>query len=396
VICTPEGDVHVLAALQSLIEKSLLRQEEGVESEPRLSMLETIREYACERLAASRETEELQRRHAVYFLALAEEAEPELFGPEQGIWLARLEAEHANLRAVLRWASSSGEVEFGLRLAGVLGWFWELGGYLSEGRGWLEDILARSGAATGAARAKVLRRTGGLAWDQSDYGRATALYEEALALFRDLGDRRGVAEALNGLGRVAWAQADSERAQTLHEEAPLLFRNLTVKQGIGTVLIDLATVAGGQGRYERAQTLLVEALALYRELADQHGSAIALNRLGQVAAVREDFGRAQTLHREALVLCQQVGAKADIAECLVDLAGVACAQGQPKRAVQLGAAAAALRASIGAPLSPYEQAAFEHNMDAARAALGATAFDTLWASAQVVPYEEIVAEVLTS
>jgi len=475
VVCNPHGTLDVLGSVESLLTQSLLVQVE-VEGETRFVMLETLHEYARERLEASGEAEALRRRHAAYVLAVAEEAEPQLIGPAQGHWLARLEAEHANLRAALTWSIQTGGTEVGLRLAGALWWFWQMRGYLVEGRGWLEDILARSGETPGAVRVKVLRGAGGLAWWQGDYERATALFEEALALCRDegdrrgiaavlndlglvareqgdygratalteealalsrelghshgiantliglgslaekqggygratallgealalcrgLGDRRGVAESLNCLGRVASSQRDHGRATALHEEALALFRDLGDRQGIGNVLNDLGQAACWQGHDERARALLAEALALHRELADKHAIAITLNHLGQVATARGDDGQAKALQQEALALFRQVGATPDIAECLVNLANVACAQGQPERAVGLGAVAAGMRITIGARLSPTERAVFGRTLDAARAALGADVFDTLWTSAESTPWEQIVDAVLAA
>jgi predicted ATPase/Tfp pilus assembly protein PilF len=433
-VCNPQGDLDVLEGMESLVEKNLLRQEEGVGGEPRLVMLETIHEYARERLEASGEAEEVRRRHAEYFVALAEAAAPELTGPQQGAWLQRLEAEHDNLRAALAWSRQQAAWEVGLRLGGALWRFWFMHGHLSEGRRWLEVVLGGSGAAPAPARATALHGAGVLAerqgdygratalhaealalrrelgdrggiagslnnlgivaHDQGDYGRATALYEEALALHRELGDTSGIASSLNNLGLVAWQQGDYGRAAALHEEALALRRELGDKSGIASSLNNLAVVAQEQGDYGRATALYEESLALMRELGDTWRIALALNNLGEVAYEQGNYGRAVALYAESLTLCRAIGNKYVAASCLEGLAAVACAQGQPERGARLVGVAAALRAALSMPLAPNERAAQERTVAAARAALGEDAFAAAWAKGQTLPLEQAIAYAL--
>jgi predicted ATPase/DNA-binding XRE family transcriptional regulator len=192
----------VLNSIEALLDHSLLQYAEAVDGEARFTMLETIREYALERLEASGEEDMLRRQHAAYYLALAEGAEPQIQGAEQATWLDRLERDHDNLRAALSWALAAGATEIGLRLAAALGEFWWPLGHVSEGRRWLAAALAGSGPATAAARAKALYRAGELAYGQGDYGVATTRLEESLTLYRDLGDKWGTACALRGLGNA--------------------------------------------------------------------------------------------------------------------------------------------------------------------------------------------------
>jgi predicted ATPase len=189
----------ILEGFKALVDKSLLRRMESSDSEPRFVMLETVREYVLERLEASGETDLLRQWHAGYFVALTEAAEPHIIGTDQAAWLNRLEAEHDNLRAALEWLLKHREVEAGLRLAGVLWIFWNVRGYRSEGRRWLEEALERSEGATTAMRAKALNGAGGLAYSQGDYAQATALYEQSLALWQELGDLQGRARVFNNL-----------------------------------------------------------------------------------------------------------------------------------------------------------------------------------------------------
>ena len=200
-MCDARDDlvVDALESVSSLLDKSLLRQEEGPEGEPRFVMLETIHEYARERLEASGVTERCKRLHAMYFLKLAEEAKPGLTGPDQLVWFGRLEAEHDNMRAALSWALES-EPETVRRLANALARFWEMRSYFSEGSRWLEAALRRSGHANPTARADALTEAGMFAWHRGEYEQAATLHEEALALSRELGDERGVGFALNSLG----------------------------------------------------------------------------------------------------------------------------------------------------------------------------------------------------
>src|SRR5215210_2000902 len=273
-ICDPEGDLPVdaLESVSSLLDKSLLRQEEGPEGEPRFVMLETIHEYVRERLEASGEAEETRRLHAEYFLALAEGAEPELRGPDQLGCLERLEAEHDNMRAALQWSLGK-EPETAFRLAGMLARFWEIRSDFSEGSGSLEAALRQSGRPNtiteAATRAKLLSEAGTFAFYRADFDYATALHGEALELYRELGDDSGVAFALMCLGAQYGEQGDYEPAAPFFEEALALSRRIGDKRNIVTTLQNLAEVERMRGNYERAKTLGMESMALAREMEDK-------------------------------------------------------------------------------------------------------------------------------
>ena len=228
-VCHPGVDrpLEVLDGLALLVDRSLLRQVEGTEGEPRFGMLETIREYAAERFEESGDAETWRQRHAGYYLALAEQAAPELLGPQQGTWLERLEREHDNLRAALGWALEHGGATLGLRLAVALGHFWAVRGHLSEGQAWLERALSRWSEAPAPARAGALSAAGHLAYIKGEYERAATLHEESLSVQRALGDQRGVALSLHNLGRVAHYSGDFERAAALYDES------LAIRASIG-------------------------------------------------------------------------------------------------------------------------------------------------------------------
>jgi predicted ATPase len=383
--------IDVLDGLASLVDKSLIQQEEGVDGEPRFTMLVTIHQYAAERLEESGEAEALRRRHAEYFLALAEEAEPELTGPEQAAWLERLEEEHDNLRAALRWAEESGEAETGLRLGGALWRFWDVRGHYSEGRERLAALLALSGASGRmAARAKALNGAGNLAWSQSDYAAARSLHEEGLTIRRELGDKRDIALSLNSLGIVARRQGDYAAARSLLEKSLAIERELGNKRGIAMSLNNLGLVAASQDDYAAARSFYEESLTIRRELGDKQGIANSLGNLGEVARDQGDYTAARSLHEESLAICRELGDKLGIAYLLEGFVALAAAQGQPGRALRLAGAAAALREAIGAPLPPTYQAEFERHLETARQALGEEASATALAAGWAMTMEQAI------
>jgi predicted ATPase/DNA-binding SARP family transcriptional activator len=259
----------------------------------RYRLLETMRQYARDRLLEAGEAAVVRGRHYEWCLALAEEAEPELYGAEQTAWLDRLEREHDNLRAALGWSGAHGEGKAGLRLGGALRWFWSVRGYWTEGREYLAGLLALPGAeARTAVRAKALHAAGWLAWHPGDFGAARVFDEQGLAIFQELGDKRGSADSLNHLGWVAYEQGDFGTARALLEECLAINRELVCKQGIVKDLEGLAAVAVAQAHSERAARLFGAAEGL-RELS---GAPLAAADRAEhdrsVAAVRTALGEA--------------------------------------------------------------------------------------------------------
>ena len=417
--------------LDGLAARSLVGLDEAAVG-ARYRLLETVRQYAEEHLAADAlEVVVVRDRHLGWCVALAEEAEPQLKGPDQQAWLVRLEREHGNLRAALGWARGRGESERGLRLALALGRFWYTRGYLSEGRGWLERALDGSREVPAGLRATALKGAGSLALLQGEYGQAAALYEEALALFRALGDGQGVAGSLTNLGIVAdrqgnYAQAaalfeaavvlarergdtlqiaktlgnlaaacgrqgDTEREEALLSEALALFRALGDRQSIAIALDNLGLVAFRQGHQGRAAAWHDEALALFRALGDRHGIVTSLTNLGGVALALGDHGRAAELLEEGLLLARDIGAMDELAGILECLAWVAAARGQPHRAVQLGGAAEALLHALGIPLMPEQRAGHDQAVQAMRVDLGEEAFAVAWVQGGSLFIEQAVA-----
>jgi len=320
----------------SLVDKSLLDQQEQASGEPRFRMLETIREYGLECLTVSGEEQAIRRAHAEYYLALVEEAEPALMGPEQTSWLDRLEAEHDNVRAALHWAEEGGDAEIGLRLAGAVCQFWLIRGYLREGQERLARLLGLAEASPHTAvRAKVLTRAGHLAHNLGDFTAARALFEESLARWRALGDPQGIATSLNDVGWVVLCQGDYAMARSLSQESLARWRALGDPQGIATALHNLGRVAHCQGEYAAARALHQESLALRRAREDRRDIAFSLTHLGWAMHKQGDSRGATTLLEEALALFQDMGVKQLFALASAILAEVAHDQGEDGRAAML-------------------------------------------------------------
>jgi non-specific serine/threonine protein kinase len=393
---------QVLGLLKRLVDTSLVQ----VETDPlgggyRYGMLETVRAYGREQLAARQTTDAVAARHAQYYLKLAEQAEPALRGAQQTAWLERLEQEHDNLRAALEWLHTTADVEGALRLAGALWRFWYLHDYLSEGRRWLEAALAlrssalptatsaaaRVRARIAAARGKALHGAGVLVYVQGEYARAQALYQEALAVRRRLRDPWGTSESLSNLGLLLYGQGDYDQAQRFYEEALALRQELDDQWGVGHALSYLGMVAHRRGDYVRARALLEESLALFRRMERRNAIAGVLTSLGEVTLYWGDVAGAQQAYAEGLVQCQELGQKRCIAACLAGLAAVAGAQGDPERAARLFGSAEALREIIGAELQPVDRGEYDRLVAASRAHLAAAAWDRAWAEGRALPLE---------
>jgi predicted ATPase/class 3 adenylate cyclase len=360
-VCGADGglDLDAGEGAQSLLAKGLLRrqEEEGAEEGPRFYMLETIREYAAERLEESGETEAIRGPHAEHYLGLAEEAEPELRGAHQLGWFERLEAEHDNLRAALSWAIEGGRTDTALRLGGALWWFWLVQGHLSEGRRWLEEALAKDdgrqagssarSSARSSVRAKALIGAGRLLLEQSDLERATALLEEGVELLRGVGHKGGLADALDNLGIARAYGGDLERAKALFEESVELFREAGDGWGVAEVLNNLALTAGLQGEKEQVMALHEESLRIRRELGDERGIAMSLGNLAAEAMRRGDSEGAAQLCEEGLPLARGLGDKGLTAMHLGNLGVAILDQGDPERATELLAEAIAIGHELG-------------------------------------------------
>jgi predicted ATPase len=400
-----QAPIAVLDTLGSLVDKSLVRQVEA-HGDARFKMLETIREYAQLRLATSGETAPLRRQHAVYYIDLAEQAEPELSGPQQTKWLEQLENEHDNFRAALGWALQAGEPEQTLRLGAALGRFWFAHGHLSEGRHWLELALlgapppdrdppapnAPLNAATQShltVRAKALNAAGNLASTQGDYTRAQAYYVENLEISRLLGDHFSIARALNSLGVELMIQEDFAQAKGYFEEALALFRGLKDDLRMAHILNNLGQVATNQDDIPQAQRHYTESLKIFRALEDTNNIGMMLLNLGGIALLRQDYRQARRLYLESLKFMREMGDRETIAYCLEGLAAVAAPQ-QPERAARLWGAAEALRELVGAPLWPADRLALDRTVAQTRARIDTASFTTAWEAGRELQLEQAI------
>ena len=388
----PRGyPASVLAGLASLVDKSLLRQEEQADGEPRFGMLETVREFGLERLAASGEAEAVRRAHASHYLTLAERIEPELFGPGQIRGLARLEAERANLRSALAWLEERADTQDGLRLAAALGVFWDIQGPVGEGREWLERALARADPAPSPARARALAWAGLLARAQGDHASAAALEEESLVVARETDDVRAIADALHSLGQVAVSQGDYGRAAALYEEALELYRGLG--GGLAAfAMVNLGVATAQRGDPRRAGELLEAGLAEHRARGNTWGAGFALRALGDLARGQGNWAAAAERFRECVALWGEHGFPRGIAYGLVGLASVAAAWGQPAGAARLLGATETLRERFGLALWATERAAYESAVAAARAALGEADFEAALGAGRAMTLSQAVGE----
>jgi non-specific serine/threonine protein kinase len=392
-----------LDGISSLVDKSLLRQVEGLDGEPRFLMLETIREYALERLAESGEEETLRRRHAQYFLQLAEAAEPELRGPQQVAWLERLEREHDNLRAALRWSIERHDAEMALMLSAALPRFWFVRGYLSEGRRWLNEALGtadfgvrngvtpESNPKLASARARALNGAGLLAYPQGEYTVARSLLEQSLALLRELDDRQNIAFVLNGLGVVVQQQGDYAAARGYLEQSLAIRREMGDKQGIASTLNNLGEVARCLGDYDAARSIYEEGLAVLAEAGSKWDIASSLHNLAYVSHQQGDYGRAAALFTESLGWYRELGLKTGIAASLTGLAGVAGAVGQPDKAARLFGAAERVREEVGAIVDRADVGEYERNVAAVKAQLDEATFTMDWAEGRAMNIDEAIA-----
>jgi predicted ATPase/class 3 adenylate cyclase len=392
-VCSGEGvdERAVLDLLTSLVDKSLVVAEER-NGATRYRQLETVRQYARDRLLERGDEAQWQRRHLAHFLAMAEAAEPQLMGADQQAWLDRLETEHDNLRSALAWsAAAGGYAAGGLRLAGALWRFWLVRGYLAEGRGWLSGPLAAAPSGPAAApRAMALHGAGAMAWQQGEYSAARTLHEESLAIRRELGDRRGIAASLHSLGNVARKQGDFPSAQALCEESLAIRRELGDRWGIAASLGNLGNVAAEQGDYPAARALHAESLAVRRELGDRWGIGNSLNNMGNVAYDQGDYPSAQALYEESLTIRQELGNRWGIAWSLEGLAYAAFALAGPGRAARIWGGAERLREEIASPLPPGDRPRYDHKVAAARTTLGDAAFDLAWQEGRAMTLEQVV------
>lgn len=433
-VCDTKGDLglDVLDGMASMVDKSLVQQVEPPEGETRFVMLSTIRDYACERLAASGEQAATRRAHAAYHLVLAEEGDK---GAPSAEWLDRFELDHENFRAALDHLIESGDADWGLRLGVALFRFWETREYLAEGREAIARLLKLEGASRRPRlRARVLFAGSVLAGAQGDYNDAAELLTESRKICMDLHDNRGVAVALNAQAVNARECGDLEDASSLFEQCIAIWRQFGDPADIARALSNLGNVMKLRGEYGRAHSLYEECRTLFHKASDHAGEAWTLNYLGDVAreqgdpvaarlfyeeclkafrGLQDGWGVASTLsdlailhsdageYREAhglfgesMRMFHGLAHKRGIARVLECLASTAAAQGNAQHSLRLAGAAAALRQRLGVPLNPAEQAKLEKALEAAREKLGSAASLAPWMEGWGMPVEQAIEEAL--
>jgi non-specific serine/threonine protein kinase len=423
-----KGDVVYL--LIALVEKSLVVADDDGD---RYRMLETVREYARDKLVMSGNSNAVRERHRNFFLALAVNADPNLAGPEQGTWLQRLEDEYDNLRSALEYClgAASGS-DAGLRLCAALHWFWIMRGYRAEGLDWCERVLGIEAVDKRTPeRAMALEAAGILAYHLGDFPVAGAYHEDSLAIARELSDEKGMARAaislgdlrlrqgdpvaakamceealaisrnladpwltqqsLNGLGNVAGSMGEHRMAQSLYEESLAIARKRADRVRIAILLNNLGYGAFLQGEYSAARARHEESLTIRRELKDPGGIAYSLSGLGDVALQQGDYSAAGVFVREALSLRRELGDKMGIVELLEKQAAVIGAIANPLHAAHIGGAAERLREEIGFPLTTDERLHHDRHMAAVRAALGDdAAFNRAWQEGRGISPEQAI------
>ena len=349
-------EVDLLDCIASLLDKSLIRRQDGPGARPRLLMLETVRDYAAERLEASGGADDARRRHAAWFSALAERAEPELWGAGQLPWLERLTLETENLRAALRFFAAHGAGDELLRLAAALRRFWAIRGHLAEGLDWLDRALEDAPEHGDALRLRGLSGAVNLAQLRGEYTRARAYAERAVELGRAGADGRGLGRSLTDLATVLSEQGEFARARALHEESVGVFRGLGDLHGLASSLVNLGDLDLILGDYARAEALAREGLAVFREVGDRRGIAISLSNIGCAALYQGRAADAVPPLRESLEVSVELGDGDSVAYCLDALAAAAAAHREWERSARLSGAADGLRDPTGGSLEPAEAA----------------------------------------
>jgi len=329
-------------------------------------MLQIVREYALERLVAAGEEDDLGKRHAAYFAGVAEEGEPELNGPSQDVWAARLDAERDNFRAALAFTLETGDGLTALRLAGALRRLWLLHADLSEGRAALEAALAAAPDAPLVSRAKALNGLGVLAAEDGDIEAAEQAFEESLEVARRLDDDGRRMAVLTNLGNIAFFRQDFDRARDLYDEGGRLAVKLGSTFNAATAAHDLGLIELALGNVDAAIARCEEALALARVGGTPQLVAACLRSLAAAIVIRGDLGRAQELVEESFAIVRRLNEPRAVAECLETAAGIAAAGGDGARAAALFGAANAVLASIGTTPTPERQPWIEVYQQAAR------------------------------
>jgi predicted ATPase/DNA-binding CsgD family transcriptional regulator/transcriptional regulator with XRE-family HTH domain len=390
---TERPGIEVVDGVASLIDKSLLRQEEGGGGETRFRMLETVREFGLEQLTTCGDEAAVRSVHAHHYLALARQSFAGVHGRDHSRWMERSEAEHNNFRSALTWLLSQGDAETAQSLTGALYRFWYVRGHLSEGLSWAERALATATTTPPTVRSWALLAAAWLAWATGDYRIAFRRASEAHDLFTVSSAAAGAAESLYVLGMVAEDSGDYTSAEAHLGEALEQFRELDEPTWVGFTLNALGLVAYEHGDRTGAQSLFKEALTQFRAVGELHGTDFALTNLGKVALSVGDFTRAAAFYQKSLTLRHDHGEQVAVAGCLRGLATVAAGLGQFEEAARLFGAAEGLREIIGLP-PPRHRGRHDQAVAATRANLGEEQWHAANSAGRELPLRAAVAEAL--
>ena len=389
-VCGVTGD-DVLGSLSALVDDSLVRRTSASGAEPRFAMLETVREYAVELLERSGEADAVRRRHAEHVLAVAEGAADVIrSGGETEQWYALLDEEHDNLRAALAWAASSGHLELEVRLAVAARWFWVVRGHLSEGQRFFDGVLARAQGASNELRAAALVNAGTFPFRRGELDVAEQQYEEALGLFRELGDEAEIGRAVAELGAVAIARGDLDRASALYEESVPIFRGQGNDVRLAVALSNLGAIANMRKDAESAIGYFDDAIALARRTGDEDGLGISLHNVARSHLILERIDEGREALLESLSIAQRLGYRELTAYCLGGLAEVAMLESDPECAARFLGAAERHFAEVGAAVDPDELETQQKVRDWAVQELGTETVDELRAAGAETPVNDLV------
>jgi non-specific serine/threonine protein kinase len=384
----PLLDFHLVSAL---VDHNLLRRVEGHEGESRFTMLETVREFGLEQLAAQGEEAEVRDAHAAYFLTLAERAEPELQDASWQSWVSRLVIELPNLRSALSHYRDRGEGEGVVRIAGALGLFWTLPSLIREGRAWLETAIELPKADRAPKPlAKALNAIGVVAQWQNDYAGGRKALTRALAIRRGLDDELGVAEVLGNLGNVALDTGQFDRAESLLVKSLPLYESNGKFFWVGETFIHLGHTVRARGEYGRSVAFHEEAVAIMRQLPGKNKLSDALIYLGWAKLVGGNPAQARLAYAEGLALAQAAEDRMRLGRCVFGAAGIAALERGPVVAARLFAAAAAQRDREQVLLKPTIQAEHDRLVAGVREALSEDVFTTAWSEGEALPLEAAV------
>jgi predicted ATPase len=435
-VCNTGNDLgsDIFDLMSSLVDKSLVQQGQQGNDEPRFRMLETIREYALERLQQSAEDAATKRAHAAYCLVLAEEGNPDLGESERAAWLARCDMEHDDFRASLDWLFQTGDLDWGFRFCMALFRFWDMREHSEEGRARLEHILQLAGSEYSRERAKTSLFLGAFSTAQGDFPAATHFLQQSLSISQELDDPSGIAVSLNALAIASRDRGDHVAAQINFEQSLAYWRKIHDRVGTARCLHNLGNVAKIRGDYARARLALAEAMQIFEQIGDGSGAAWALNQQGDVVKEQGDLAGARDLYQRALSAFRQADDRWGSARSLADLGTIACelgeqssayaayresleifaslehrrgiarvleglaclalARGEAERALSVAAAAAHLRKTISAPLPPAEQSKLDQNLLNAWRQLGELEGQKAWNEGRAMSTEKAIQRAL--